>query len=361
MRQSPPVHPRGYPSLQAAFEPPSPGFRSLPSAKIFVDLFSGASAPLSAAIGALGLARLEPLDKLHGCCFDLLDDRHFRDLCLLASSGIVGAAAAAPPCASFSRARLRPGVHCPSEQSGVLQAYRRPLRRKAPNCPCHPLSTAEPDISSLLWVHMVVSFCSRTQPPVCFGWTLPSVPGCRYTRLSAHILQPVSSECHWLRPGRSGVTTTCCLLWDAAARTLLVFTRPLRASATLTAPLLRAIQHAILSPWPPPSHLACSLSFPCCQIPSSFLIGGHFFRPHSSGLCLGHASRTGREPQAQLSGGCLVRQTSSDHYAHFGSGDWRHLAFCLAYCRTWFRLARNRPFLRLPSACLRRTSAPSFR
>ena len=108
LRQSPPAHPRGYPSLQAAFEPPSPGFRSLPSAKIFVDLFSGTSAPLSAAIGALGLARLEPLDKLHGCCFDLLDD-----LCLLASSGIVGAAAAAPPCASFSRARLRPGGPLP--------------------------------------------------------------------------------------------------------------------------------------------------------------------------------------------------------------------------------------------------------
>ena len=42
-------------------------------------LFSGASAPLSDAIGALGLARLEPLDKLHGCHFDLLDDRHFQD------------------------------------------------------------------------------------------------------------------------------------------------------------------------------------------------------------------------------------------------------------------------------------------
>ena len=95
LRQSPTARPRSCPSLQVAFEPPNPGFQALPSAKIFVDLFSGASAPLSDAIGALGLARLEPLDKLHGCHFDLLDDRHFRDVCLLASSGIVGAAAAA--------------------------------------------------------------------------------------------------------------------------------------------------------------------------------------------------------------------------------------------------------------------------
>ena len=113
LRQPSAARPRSRPSLQMAFEPPHPSFQALPSAKIFVDLFSGASAPLSAAIGALGLARLEPLDKLHGCHFDLLDDRHFQDLCLLASSGIVGAASAAPPCASFSRARLRPGGPLP--------------------------------------------------------------------------------------------------------------------------------------------------------------------------------------------------------------------------------------------------------
>ena len=122
-----------------------------------------------------------------------------------------------------------------------------------PNSPASYRHTGAHSVSSSLHSRArhflsLVSFCSRTQPPACFGWTLPSAPGCRCTRLSAHILQPVSSECHWLRPGRSGVTTTCCLLWDAAARALLVFTRPLRASAALTAPLLRAIQHAILSP-----------------------------------------------------------------------------------------------------------------
>ncbi|CAE7247983.1 unnamed protein product, partial [Symbiodinium pilosum] len=95
----------------------------LPGCKLFVDLFAGASAPLSAAIAALGLARLEPLDKLHGCGFDLLDDVQFPRLCALACSGIVGAAAAAPPCAPFSRARLRPGgpkpVRTPDFPTGI--------------------------------------------------------------------------------------------------------------------------------------------------------------------------------------------------------------------------------------------------
>ena len=226
------------------------------------------------------------------------------------------------------------GARCPSAQLGIPQAYRPPLWRKAPNCLCHRLSTAAPDMFSLLSVHMAVSSCSRIQPPACFGWTPLSAPGCWYMLRSARISQPVSLECLCLRPGHSGATMMFCHPWDAAARILLVFIRPLRASATLTAPLPHVTQRAILSPWPPPSHPACSLSFPCWQIPSSFLTGGHFFRPHSSGLCPGHALRTEQVPPAQPSGGCLVRQISFARSAPFGSGVWRRLAFCRAFCRT---------------------------
>ena len=86
-----------------------PDASPLPSCRMFVDLFCGASAPPTSAVAALGLCRLEPLDLLHGSGFNLLDDRPFDELCTLASSGLVGAACAAPPCSSFSRARLRPG------------------------------------------------------------------------------------------------------------------------------------------------------------------------------------------------------------------------------------------------------------
>ena len=109
-----------YGTLQACLLPPDSSSKPLPSCKLFVDLFAGASAPLSAALQALGL---EPLDKLHGCGFDLLDDSQYASLCSLACSGIVGAASAAPPCAPFSRARLRPGgplpVRTPQFPTGV--------------------------------------------------------------------------------------------------------------------------------------------------------------------------------------------------------------------------------------------------
>ena len=205
------------------------------------------------------------------------------------------------------------GARCPSAQLGIPQAYRPPLWRKAPNCLSHRLSTAAPDMFSLLSVRMAVSSCSRIQPPACFGWTPLSA---HWLLVHAPFCTPVSLECLCLRPGHSGATMMFCHPWDAAARILLVFIRPLLASATLTAPLPHVTQRAILSPWPPPSHPACSLSFPCWQIPLSFLTGGHFFRLRSSGLCPGHALRMEQVPPA------------------LGSGVWRHLAFCQAFCRT---------------------------
>ena len=68
-----------HPSLQACFNPPAADSRPLPSCHLFVDLFADASAPLSQAMAALGLSGLEPLDKLHGCRFDLLDPVKYGD------------------------------------------------------------------------------------------------------------------------------------------------------------------------------------------------------------------------------------------------------------------------------------------
>ena len=68
-----------HPSLQACFNPPVVDSRPLPSCHLFVDLFADASAPLSQAMAALGLSCLEPLDKLHGCRFDLLDPVQYAD------------------------------------------------------------------------------------------------------------------------------------------------------------------------------------------------------------------------------------------------------------------------------------------
>ena len=93
--------------------------------RLFLDLFAGASSPVSQAIADLGLARLEPVDILVGPSHDLLDDSTFQTLQRLCSSGLVGVAAAAPPCAAFSRARLRQGgpppVRTVLHPTGILQ------------------------------------------------------------------------------------------------------------------------------------------------------------------------------------------------------------------------------------------------
>ncbi|CAE7236031.1 unnamed protein product [Symbiodinium sp. CCMP2592] len=86
---------------------------ALDHGKLFLDLFSGSSSPVTTALQALRKACFEPVDKLAASAADLLDDACFDRLCRLCSSGLVGAAGAAPPCAAFSRSRLRPGGPSP--------------------------------------------------------------------------------------------------------------------------------------------------------------------------------------------------------------------------------------------------------
>ena len=186
------------PVLQAALARPSSDSAPLPQHKIFVDLFAGASAPLSAAMSALGLARLEPLDKLHGCRFDLLDDTQYHELCSLASSGAVGAASAAPPCAPYSRARLRPGgpapVRTPVHPTGIPSPTPAQQRELSDSAELHArarhflalvaahggLIILENPASSLLWLDPSVRAWLEVHAPFCthvaacqFGLALP--------------------------------------------------------------------------------------------------------------------------------------------------------------------------------------------
>ena len=92
--------------LTRPFPAPTP---AAPPKRLFLDLFAGAASPVSACIARLGFARLEPIDLLVGPAHDLLNDSTFSNLQRLCASGLVGVAAAAPPCSAFSRARLRSG------------------------------------------------------------------------------------------------------------------------------------------------------------------------------------------------------------------------------------------------------------
>ena len=73
--------------------------------RFFLDIFAGASMPVSSAVAQCSADRFEPLDIIHG--HDLLDDEIYEGAMQLASSGLIGAGLAAPYCCHHSRAKLK--------------------------------------------------------------------------------------------------------------------------------------------------------------------------------------------------------------------------------------------------------------
>jgi hypothetical protein len=91
------------------------------SAKFILDIFAGATMPVTIVLMHLSGDRIQPIDLIDG--HDLLDDEVFESVLLLASSGRIGAALAAPYCSKHSRATLKaPGpapVRTPEHINGL--------------------------------------------------------------------------------------------------------------------------------------------------------------------------------------------------------------------------------------------------
>ena len=89
----------------------------------FLDIFSGASSPVSVAVRAMHADSIEPVDLIFGQHCDLLDDAVFQNVSNLAASGLIGAALAAPYCSKHSMATLRPNgpkpVRTPTALDGL--------------------------------------------------------------------------------------------------------------------------------------------------------------------------------------------------------------------------------------------------
>ena len=89
--------------------------------RFFLDIFSGATMPVSTACRQFSIDMFEPVDLIHG--WDILNDDVFHQLLCLCESGLVGAALAAPYCCKHSRATLRrPGpkpVRTPEHLDGL--------------------------------------------------------------------------------------------------------------------------------------------------------------------------------------------------------------------------------------------------
>ena len=90
--------------------------------------------PVSMALVPFACDRVQPVDLIHG--HDLLDDVIFESVLLLAASGLIGAALAAPYCSKHSRATLRPAgpapVRTPEHIDGLPS-----------NCPLEQLAVEE--------------------------------------------------------------------------------------------------------------------------------------------------------------------------------------------------------------------------
>ena len=78
---------------------------TMASAKFILDIFAGATMPVTIVLMHLSGDRIQPIDLIDG--HDLLDDEVFESVLLLASSGRIGAALAAPYCSKHSRATLK--------------------------------------------------------------------------------------------------------------------------------------------------------------------------------------------------------------------------------------------------------------
>ena len=123
------------------------------------------------------------MDILVGPAHDLLDDLTFQNLQRLCSSGLVGVAAAAPPCAAFSRARLRQGgpppVRTVSHPTGIPEPSASQAKELEVSALLHSrtrhllhlvacrggLIWLENPSSSLLWLDPeVIAWCRLTAP-----------------------------------------------------------------------------------------------------------------------------------------------------------------------------------------------------
>ena len=100
-------------SMQESTKPPissspSSGLNPFHNVRIFLDVCSGRTRPLSTALKAFQVDVLS-FDILLDPQMNLLDDAIFLQLLKLCASGVVAYGAFSPSCGEYSRLKLRPG------------------------------------------------------------------------------------------------------------------------------------------------------------------------------------------------------------------------------------------------------------
>ena len=91
--------------------------------ELFLNVFAGFHAPVTAAVAALGLDHFQPFDLDADSAFDILHDPTFELLLQVCWSGIVWSALFAPPCKEYSRLKLLlggpPALRTPEHLDGL--------------------------------------------------------------------------------------------------------------------------------------------------------------------------------------------------------------------------------------------------
>ena len=234
-------------------------------------------------------------------------------------------------CASFSRARLRPGGPLPvrtarhptgipaptlaqSSELSVSSSLHSRARHVLSLVGAHGgLILLENPASSLLWLD-----------PSVRAWLLVHAPFCTHIAACQFGMPLPKAWAFWCNHDVLS-SLGCCCPHPPGFHPSLAGKRNSDGSF--------ATRHTACYPQPLASAIAsCMQPFLSLLADPIKLSDWRTFLPPA--LIWPHALRTEQVPPAQPSGGCLVRQISFARSAPFGSGVWRRLAFCRAFCRT---------------------------
>ena len=153
--------------------PPSSGLNPFRNVRIFLDVCSGRTRPLSTALKAFKVDVLS-FDILLDPQMNLLDDAIFLQLLKLCASGVVAYGAFSPSCGEYSRLKLRPGGPPPLRDPNHLDGL--------PGLDCHSTMKLQNSFTMLdRCCQCLIALYSSgghghlEQPPTAMSWQEPSV------------------------------------------------------------------------------------------------------------------------------------------------------------------------------------------
>ena len=180
-------------STQSISPAPSAGLNPFHNVRIFLDVCSGRTRPLSTALKNCNVDVLS-FDILLDPQMNLLDDTVFLQLLKLCASGVVAYGAFSPSCGEYSRLKLRPGGPPPLRDPDHLDGL--------PGLDCHSTMKLQNSFTMLdRCCQCLIALYSSgghghlEQPPTAMSWQEPSVQ--QWLLYIRGIVHSFGSLCIW--------------------------------------------------------------------------------------------------------------------------------------------------------------------